>query len=350
MVTQHERSGAEREHPDAQRQDLGEAERPRGGHRGGEEREDRRGIHVEEAVAVERRAGQQAASADQQPAHVVVERLGRLEQRRPRSAAPHWAPAQTRGSSRQAGNAWARAERVRAPRGAACARPRVESDSPAALRATGDLRLPAVSRPRATLPGVAFRCQAACCGLALPAASVRTRRFQPEWNATPPAAGGRKPAEFRGSRPRFARPMSPRSAEALLPDPERRSPRVSQRYLPILLLALGLLGARLASADTISFQDGALLPGGGTYTGTQDTEIRGTDPATALGSGGSCAPTSRIRTAASIRKPSRCCASTPSSALFPMPFPSARRSRRPCSRSPSPTRAMRRSETSPSTR
>jgi hypothetical protein len=58
------------------------------------------------------------------------------------------------------------------------------------------------------------------------------------------------------------------------------------RYIPVLLLALGLLGANVASADTISFQDGALLPGGGTYTGTQDTEIRGTDPATALGSAG----------------------------------------------------------------
>jgi len=61
------------------------------------------------------------------------------------------------------------------------------------------------------------------------------------------------------------------------------SASVSKRSFQTLLLVLGLLGANVASADTIVFQEGALLPGGGPYTGTQDTEIRGTDPATPLG-------------------------------------------------------------------
>ena len=60
---------------------------------------------------------------------------------------------------------------------------------------------------------------------------------------------------------------------------------MSKRSFQTLLLALGLLGANVASADTIIFQEGALLPGGGPYTGTQDTEIRGSNPATSLGSG-----------------------------------------------------------------
>jgi hypothetical protein len=62
------------------------------------------------------------------------------------------------------------------------------------------------------------------------------------------------------------------------------STSVSKRSFRTLLLALGLLGANGARADTIIFQEGALLPGGGPYTGTQDTEIRGTNPTTPLGS------------------------------------------------------------------
>ena len=59
---------------------------------------------------------------------------------------------------------------------------------------------------------------------------------------------------------------------------------MNKRSLPVFLLALGLLGANLASADTIIFQEGTLLPGGGAYTGTQDTEIVGAIPATSYGS------------------------------------------------------------------
>lgn len=65
---------------------------------------------------------------------------------------------------------------------------------------------------------------------------------------------------------------------------EMRSLQLSQRSLPILCLALALLGANVASADTIVFQEGGLLPGGGTYTGTQDTEIAGASPDSAFGS------------------------------------------------------------------
>lgn len=54
--------------------------------------------------------------------------------------------------------------------------------------------------------------------------------------------------------------------------------------LPILYLASLLLTAGAASADTIVFQEGGLLPGGGTYTGTQDTEVAGANSGTAFGS------------------------------------------------------------------
>jgi hypothetical protein len=47
---------------------------------------------------------------------------------------------------------------------------------------------------------------------------------------------------------------------------------------------LGLLAGTPSFADTISFQEGALLPGGGTYASTQDTEIQGAAPTTNLGS------------------------------------------------------------------
>jgi hypothetical protein len=58
---------------------------------------------------------------------------------------------------------------------------------------------------------------------------------------------------------------------------------VRKRSHPILCLALGLLTAGAAAADTIVFQEGGLLPGGGTYTGTQDTEIAGASPASSFG-------------------------------------------------------------------
>ena len=54
--------------------------------------------------------------------------------------------------------------------------------------------------------------------------------------------------------------------------------------LPIAGLASLLLLAGAAAADTIAFQEGGLLPGGGTYTGTQDTEIAGASPGTSFGS------------------------------------------------------------------
>lgn len=50
------------------------------------------------------------------------------------------------------------------------------------------------------------------------------------------------------------------------------------------MLALALTGARGASALTISFQEGSLLPGGGAYAGTQDTEIEEGDPSLDFGS------------------------------------------------------------------
>lgn len=50
-----------------------------------------------------------------------------------------------------------------------------------------------------------------------------------------------------------------------------------------LLLAFVLLTAGPASADTIVFQQDGLLPGGGTYTSTLDTEIAGANPATPAG-------------------------------------------------------------------
>lgn len=49
-------------------------------------------------------------------------------------------------------------------------------------------------------------------------------------------------------------------------------------------LASLLLLAGPAPADTIVFQEGALLPGGGPYTGTQDTEIAGASPGSSFGS------------------------------------------------------------------
>ena len=59
---------------------------------------------------------------------------------------------------------------------------------------------------------------------------------------------------------------------------------MSKRSLPILCLALGLFAASAATADTITFQEGGLLPGGGTYTGTQDTEIAGAASGSSFGS------------------------------------------------------------------
>ncbi len=57
-----------------------------------------------------------------------------------------------------------------------------------------------------------------------------------------------------------------------------------RRFLPILCLALALFTSGAATADTIVFQEGALLPGGGAYTGTQDTEIAGASSGTSFGS------------------------------------------------------------------
>jgi hypothetical protein len=58
---------------------------------------------------------------------------------------------------------------------------------------------------------------------------------------------------------------------------------VSKQLFPAVLAVLALLGAGAARADTIIFREGALLPGGGTYGGTLDTEIQGADPTGAFG-------------------------------------------------------------------
>jgi len=54
--------------------------------------------------------------------------------------------------------------------------------------------------------------------------------------------------------------------------------------LGTLVLAVGLLATSASRAETLVFQEGALLPGGGPYTGTQDTEIEATYPTVAFGS------------------------------------------------------------------
>jgi len=59
---------------------------------------------------------------------------------------------------------------------------------------------------------------------------------------------------------------------------------VSKRSFQTLLLGIGLLAASIARAETIVFQEGALLPGGGPYAGTQDTEIEAADPMLPFGS------------------------------------------------------------------
>jgi hypothetical protein len=59
---------------------------------------------------------------------------------------------------------------------------------------------------------------------------------------------------------------------------------VTKQSLQRWLLAVGLLVADIARAETIVFQDGTLLPGGAPYAGTQDTEIEATAPALAFGS------------------------------------------------------------------
>ena len=54
--------------------------------------------------------------------------------------------------------------------------------------------------------------------------------------------------------------------------------------LQILVLAIAVLTANVARAETLVFQEGALLPGGGPYAGTHDTEIQATAPTLAFGS------------------------------------------------------------------
>jgi len=56
-----------------------------------------------------------------------------------------------------------------------------------------------------------------------------------------------------------------------------------KRVLAAFTLALCVLSARDAACVTIVFQEGSLLPGGGTYTGTQDTEIQEGNPTASLG-------------------------------------------------------------------
>ena len=56
--------------------------------------------------------------------------------------------------------------------------------------------------------------------------------------------------------------------------------------LPAIVLALCSLHVSDAAAITIIFQEGTLLPGGGAYTGTQDTEIQQGDPTNSFGSNG----------------------------------------------------------------
>jgi hypothetical protein len=56
--------------------------------------------------------------------------------------------------------------------------------------------------------------------------------------------------------------------------------------LPAIVLALCMLHAGGAASLTIDFQEGTLLPGGGAYTGTQDTEIQEGDPTNSFGSNG----------------------------------------------------------------
>jgi hypothetical protein len=59
---------------------------------------------------------------------------------------------------------------------------------------------------------------------------------------------------------------------------------VPKRFFKALFLGLGLLAANVAGARTIVFQEGAALPAGVAYVGTQDTEIEAVDPSTSFGS------------------------------------------------------------------
>jgi hypothetical protein len=59
---------------------------------------------------------------------------------------------------------------------------------------------------------------------------------------------------------------------------------VRTRLIPAVILAWCALSGSVALADVIAFQDGALLPGGGTYASTQDTEIHEGEPTLAFGS------------------------------------------------------------------
>ena len=79
QLAQAERAGREADHEDPKRRDLGDAERPRRRHRQGVQPDDQRRCHVDEAVGGEASRVEQPARAEQQPAHVVVERQRRLD-------------------------------------------------------------------------------------------------------------------------------------------------------------------------------------------------------------------------------------------------------------------------------
>jgi hypothetical protein len=55
------------------------------------------------------------------------------------------------------------------------------------------------------------------------------------------------------------------------------------RWIRAVLLATVLLQGGSAGADTLAFREGASLPGGGSYAGTEDTEIEGVNPTLAFG-------------------------------------------------------------------
>lgn len=59
---------------------------------------------------------------------------------------------------------------------------------------------------------------------------------------------------------------------------------MSNCRVALVALALACCSAGAASADTIVFQQDALLPGGATYTSTLDTEVAGAAPSTPAGS------------------------------------------------------------------
>lgn len=61
---------------------------------------------------------------------------------------------------------------------------------------------------------------------------------------------------------------------------------MSKKLFAVMALTLGVLRASVAPAATIVFQQDALLPGGGAYTGTEDTEIQGANPDLSFGSDG----------------------------------------------------------------